>query len=84
MLQSTTCASGRILAADSSQLCLLALYCLLQKYPIIDVRGRGLMLAAEFGGADGSLAARPHTAADLTHAAAQRGMLLMGAGEDCL
>ena len=39
------------------------------------------MLAAEFGGVDGGLAARPHTAADITHAAARRGMLLMGAGE---
>ncbi len=61
-----------------------------QKYPIIDVRGRGLMLAAEFGGVDGRLTARPHTAADITHAAAKRGMLLMGAGArlaafgDCL
>ncbi|KAI7841462.1 hypothetical protein COHA_004857 [Chlorella ohadii] len=53
---------------------------LAQKYPIIDVRGRGLMLAAEFGGVDGGLTARPHTAADITHAAAKRGMLLMGAG----
>lgn len=52
----------------------------MQKYPIIDVRGRGLMLAAEFGGVDGGLTARPHTAADITHAAAKRGMLLMGAG----
>lgn len=39
------------------------------------------MLAAEFGGTDGSLTARPHTAADITHAAANRGMLLMGAGK---
>lgn len=52
-----------------------------QAYPITDVRGRGLMLAAEFGGANGGLAARPHTAADITHAAARRGMLLMGAGK---
>lgn len=66
-----------------------ALYCMhcidpllyLQKYPIVDVRGRGLMMAAEFGGADGSLAARPHTAADVTHAAGLRGLLLLGAGE---
>lgn len=56
----------------------------LQKYPITDVRGRGLMLAAEFGSTqpDGSLAlaAPPHTAANITHAAARRGLLLMGAG----
>lgn len=67
-------------AAERGQQLTQGLLRLAQKYPIIDVRGRGLMLAAEFGGADGSLAARPHTAADLTHAAAQRGMLLMGAG----
>ena len=54
----------------------------LQKYPIADVRGRGLMLAAEFGEPQpgGGIAARPHTAADLAHAAGQRGLLLLGAG----
>ena len=56
----------------------------LQKYPITDVRGRGLMLAAELGSrqADGSpsLAAPAGVASKLTHAAARRGLLLMGAG----
>lgn len=54
----------------------------LQRYPIIDVRGRGLMLAAEFGRRqpDGSLRADPGTASKLTHAAGRRGLLLLGAG----
>lgn len=53
-----------------------------QKYPIVDVRGRGLMMAAEFGTRqpDGGLAAEPHTASKLTHAAGRRGLLLLGAG----
>ncbi len=51
-----------------------------QHYPIIDVRGRGLMVAAEFGGSDGSLTAKHGTAAAITKAAVQRNMILLSAG----
>ena len=51
-----------------------------QQFPIIDVRGRGLMVAAEFGGADGGLTAKPGTAAAITKAAVARNMLLLSAG----
>ena len=50
------------------------------KYPIIDVRGRGLMCAVEFGGHDGGLTASPGIAAALTKAAGKRNMLLLVAG----
>ena len=54
----------------------------LQKYPIADVRGRGLMLAAECGTPQpgGGIAATPHTAADLAHAAGGSGLLQLVAG----
>lgn len=53
---------------------------LAQKYPISDIRGRGLMVAAEFGGVDGSLVADPGTASQVTKAAGKRNMLLLSAG----
>lgn len=52
----------------------------LQSYPIVDVRGRGLMLAAEFGGRDGGLVAEPGVASKVTKAAGKHGMLLLSAG----
>ncbi|CAL5226943.1 g9827 [Coccomyxa viridis] len=53
---------------------------LADKYPIIDVRGRGLMCAVEFGGHDGSMTASPGVAAAVTKAAGKRNMLLLTAG----
>ena len=53
---------------------------LLEKYPIVDIRGRGLMSALEFGGRDGSLHAEPGTAAKLVKAANERGLLILAAG----
>ena len=51
------------------------------RYPIIDVRGRGLMLAVEFGAAGGgSLDAAPGTAAAVAYAAGRRGLMVMTAG----
>ena len=51
-----------------------------QQFPLIDVRGRGLMVAVEFGGTDGSLSAKYGTAAAITKAAVKRNMLLLSAG----
>lgn len=51
-----------------------------KKYPISDIRGRGLMVAVEFGGADGGLVAKPGTASLITKAAGRRNMLLLSAG----
>jgi 4-aminobutyrate aminotransferase len=56
------------------------LVALSRKYPISDVRGRGLMVAAEFGAADGGLVAKPGVAAAVTKAAGKRNMLLLSAG----
>lgn len=53
---------------------------LANKYPIVDVRGRGLMVACEFGGADKSLTAKAGVAAAVTKAASKRNMLLLSAG----
>ena len=53
---------------------------LAQKYPIIDVRGRGLMCAVEFGGPDGGMVAPAGIAAATTKAAGKRNMLLLTAG----
>lgn len=50
------------------------------KFPIIDVRGRGLMVALEFGGPDGSLEGVPGTAAKVVAAARDRGLLMLSAG----
>lgn len=52
-----------------------------ERFPIVDIRGRGLMVALEFGGPTGGLVADPGTASAITAAAAKRNMLLMGAGE---
>ena len=61
--------------------CVQGLVRLADKYPIIDVRGRGLMCAVEFGGHDGSMTASPGVAAALTKAAGKRNMLLLTAGK---
>ena len=54
------------------------------RYPIIDVRGRGLMVAIEFGeqrGVDGSYTAKAGCAAAVTKAAQKRNMILLTAGK---
>ncbi|KAK9814300.1 hypothetical protein WJX72_003610 [[Myrmecia] bisecta] len=51
-----------------------------EKYPIIDIRGRGLMVAAEFGGKDGSLSAEYGVASAVTKACGKRNMILLTAG----
>ncbi len=55
-----------------------------ERYPIVDVRGRGLMVAAEFGEAGASSSspgpARAGAAASVTQAAGKHGMLLLTAG----
>ena len=61
--------------------CKQGLVRLADKYPIIDVRGRGLMCAVEFGGHNGSMTASPGVAAALTKAAGKRNMLLLTAGK---
>lgn len=50
------------------------------RYPVIDIRGRGLMCAVEFGGRDGSMTAEPGVASAITKAASKRNMLLLTAG----
>ena len=62
---------------------LQGLVAMADKYPISDVRGRGLMVALEFGGADGSLVAKSGVAAAVTKAAGKRNMLLLSAGALC-
>ena len=54
---------------------------MVQKYPITGVRGRGLMVAAEFGGKDGGLTPEAGVAAAVTKACGKRGMLLLTSGE---
>lgn len=51
-----------------------------KKYPFIDVRGRGLMVAAEFGSEDGGMTAAAGTASKVTKACAARNLLLLSAG----
>ena len=54
-----------------------------KKYPIIDIRGRGLMVAVEFGeqrGVDGSYTAKAGCAGAVTKAAQKRNMILLTAG----
>ena len=53
---------------------------LLEKYPIVDIRGRGLMSAIEFGGRDGSLKADYGTAGKVVKACGDRGLLILSAG----
>jgi len=59
-----------------------------KRYPIIDVRGRGLMVAVEFGeqrGVDGSYTAKPGCATAVTKAAQRRNMILLTAGaRECI
>ena len=50
------------------------------RFPISDVRGRGLMVAAEFGSADGGLTAKAGVASAVTKACLARDMLLLTAG----
>ncbi len=50
------------------------------KFPVIDVRGRGLMVAMEFGGRDGGLTGEYGTAAAVVSAARDRGLLMLSAG----
>ncbi|KAK9833580.1 hypothetical protein WJX81_008310 [Elliptochloris bilobata] len=53
---------------------------LANRFPIIDVRGRGLMVAAEFGAPDGGLKAPYGLAAKVTKACGKRNMILLSAG----
>jgi len=53
---------------------------LASKFPIVDVRGRGLMVALEFGGRDGGLEGEYGTAAKVVSAARDRGLLMLTAG----
>ena len=53
---------------------------LAKRFPIIDVRGRGLMVAAEFGAPDGGLKAPYGVAAKVTKACGRRNMILLSAG----
>ena len=53
---------------------------LAKRYPISDIRGRGLMSAVEFGGPDGGLTAQYGVAAEVTKAAGKRNMILLTAG----
>lgn len=62
-------------AARGAQLA-SALVKLAERYPIIDVRGRGLMAATEFGGAG----VRPGAATAVVGAAMEEGLMLMTAG----
>ena len=51
------------------------------RYPILDVRGRGLICAAELGGRSRGATAEPGLAAAVTKAAGRRNLLLCTAGE---
>ena len=53
---------------------------LAERYPITDVRGRGLMVAAEFGEPGGGLKAPAGLAAKITKACGKRNMILLSAG----
>eukprot|EP00884_Botryococcus_braunii_P016731 jgi/Botrbrau1/3741/Bobra.0363s0020.1 len=53
---------------------------LAKRFPITDVRGRGLMSAIEFGAPDGSLTAPAGVATAVSRAALDRNMLLLTAG----
>jgi hypothetical protein len=53
---------------------------LVGQYPVIDIRGRGLMCAVEFGGRDGGMTAEAGIASAVTKAAGKRNMLLLTAG----
>lgn len=55
---------------------------LAKRFPITDVRGRGLMVAAEFGAPDGGLTAPYGVAAKLTKACGKRNMILLSAGAE--
>eukprot|EP00877_Chromochloris_zofingiensis_P004955 jgi/Chrzof1/14460/Cz09g03230.t1 len=53
---------------------------LTKKYPIIDIRGRGLMVGVEFGGKDGGYQAEKGTSSAIQKAAFKRKVLFMPAG----
>lgn len=58
------------------------LVALAAKFPaIMDVRGRGLMVAMEFGGRDGGLLGESGTAAKVVSSARDRGLLMLTAGK---
>ncbi len=54
---------------------------LAERYPILDVRSRGLICAAELGSRGGAASAEPGIAAAVTKAAGRRNLLLCTAGE---
>ncbi|GBF89952.1 4-aminobutyrate transaminase [Raphidocelis subcapitata] len=66
-------------AARSAQL-MRGLTLLAEKWPLSDVRGRGLMVGVEFGGADGGRTAEKGVAGAVQKAAFKRGAMLMPAG----
>ena len=67
-------------ATERGEQLMAGLIRLAEDFPIVDVRGRGLMVAAELGGVDGGLAAVPGTAARLSTAALDHGLLMLTAG----
>ena len=75
----TACRSGVNTAVYANVL--QGLLDLAKDYPIIDVRARGLMVAAEFGGKDGGTTPKYGVASEVTKAAMRHDMLLLTAGE---
>lgn len=56
-----------------------------KRYPLVDIRGRGLMVGVEFGGHDGGRRAEKGTAVAVQKAAFKRGVMLMPAGaRECM
>ncbi len=53
----------------------------MQKYPIADARGRGLMVGCEFGMKDGGAVTKGF-AASVIKACNRRGMLILSVGKD--
>eukprot|EP00898_Chlorokybus_atmophyticus_P007338 jgi/Chlat1/7605/Chrsp64S00557 len=67
-------------ATQRGQQLVQGLVSLAKRFPIIDIRGRGLMVAAEFGGSDGSVTPKSGVATAVSRACYSRGMLIMTAG----
>lgn len=67
-------------ALDRGQQLQKGLQQLSSKYPITEVRGKGLMVAAEIGGRDGGLVAEKGAAGAITKACLEEGMLVITAG----
>ena len=78
-LTATACHSVAEIAVYSNVL--QGLLDLAKDYPIIDVRARGLMVAAEFGGKDAGMTPKYGVASEVTKAAMRHDMLLLTAGE---